>query len=221
MTAPAPKRKQRSGGQKKPFKIYEIKSLIARFVQEKKFRDLAMFTTGIDTMLRASDLLNLRVHDVLNETTGQMKQSFSVLQIKTRRTESPTQNPKPPKSVTVELSPACQTALFKWIRVSGKTGDDFLFTGLRKSKHTAITGKALTKIVQQWAFGLGLDGLDYGAHSLRRTNAVLIYEKTNNPAVVMGILGHGSLTSTNYYLGIDQKKALDVARVNKAEYVIE
>ena len=115
MTSPAPKRTQRSGGQKKPFKIYEIKSLIARFVQEKRWRDLAMFTTGIDTMLRASDLLNLRVHDVLNETTGQMKQSFSVLQTKTRRTESPTQNPKPPKAVVVELSPPCQTALLKCV----------------------------------------------------------------------------------------------------------
>ncbi len=58
-------------------------------------------------------------------------------------------------------------------------------------------------------FDLGLDiGLDpcaYGAHSMRRTKATLIYKhkRTKNLRAVQLLLGHAKLESTVRYLGIE------------------
>ena len=53
-------------------KIAQIKNLLCG---EQRFRDLLLFTVGINTALRASDLLKLQIGDFVDET-GQVKDRF-------------------------------------------------------------------------------------------------------------------------------------------------
>jgi len=58
---------------------------------------------------------------------------------------------------------------------------------------------------------IGLDPAEYGTHSMRRTKATLIYQKTKNLRVVQLLLGHNKLESTVRYLGIEVDDALELA----------
>jgi site-specific recombinase XerD len=58
---------------------------------------------------------------------------------------------------------------------------------------------------------IGLDPAAYGTHSMRRTKATLIYQKTKNLRVVQLLLGHNKLESTVRYLGIEVDDALELA----------
>ena len=51
-------------GQKAPFKLKEIWSIRVLLEMQGRLRELALFDLGIDSKLRACDLLRLRVRDV-------------------------------------------------------------------------------------------------------------------------------------------------------------
>ena len=51
-------------GQKAPFKPKEVWAIRARLQMENRARELALFDLGIDSKLRACDLVKLRVRDV-------------------------------------------------------------------------------------------------------------------------------------------------------------
>jgi integrase len=61
----------------------------------------------------------------------------------------------------------------------------------------------------RWPFGL--DPLQFGTHSLRRTKATLIYKRTGNLGAVQLLLGHTNIESTVRYLGIEVDDALAIA----------
>ena len=70
-------------GQKAAFKLKEIWAIRVRLQIGKRHRELALFNLGIDSKLRACDLLNLRVRDVSHGTTVAVR--AIVLQRKTQR----------------------------------------------------------------------------------------------------------------------------------------
>ena len=46
---------------------------------------------------------------------------------------------------------------------------------------------------------IGLDPVAYGTHSMRRTKATLIYQRTKNLRAIQLLLGHSKLESTVRY----------------------
>ena len=186
-------------GQMKPLTRDQVQVLKHLLEAERSHRDLALLSTGIDTMLRASDLLKLTVGDVIG-VDGQMKSEISLHQQKTKQ------------ETHVALSLYTQGKLRQWITESGKSLHDFLFTGIRKSKSERITTRQYQRLVKKWVTSIRLNPDDYSTHSIRRTKASLIYEVTRNAEVVRELLGQKSIASTSHYLGIDRRKALDVAR---------
>jgi hypothetical protein len=65
-TARQPWNKDKLVGQKRPFKLNEIWTIRVRLQLSGRSRELALFNLGIDSKLRACDLVKLRVRDVLN-----------------------------------------------------------------------------------------------------------------------------------------------------------
>jgi hypothetical protein len=51
-------------GQKAPFKLQEIWAIRIRFQMQGRLRELALFDLGIDSKLRACDLVKLRARDI-------------------------------------------------------------------------------------------------------------------------------------------------------------
>ena len=55
------------------------------------------------------------------------------------------------------------------------------------------------------------DSLAFSTHSMRKTKASIIYNKTKNVDTVRRLLGQSSVTATNVYLGVTDNLALDLA----------
>ncbi len=163
-------------------------------------RDLALFNTGIDTMLRASDLLSLRVIDVIDHT-GEIVDEFPVRQ---RKTNEPH---------IVQLLHAAREVLKAWIELTVKTADDALFTSLSNRNYgQPISRDQYANLVKKWADYARLDPRRHSTHSMRRTKSAAVYQATKNLAACRELLGHKNIGSTAHYLGVDKRQALDIAK---------
>jgi site-specific recombinase XerC len=56
----------------------------------------------------------------------------------------------------------------------------------------------------------------YGTHSMRRTKASLIYQRTKHLRAVQLLLGHSKIESTVRYLGVEMDDALLLAEQTEA-----
>src|SRR5271169_3906612 len=149
-------------------------------------RDLALFSTAIDTMLPGQDLLNLVVGDV----QGRNGSIRPVIEIARGRGMPP---------VRCALSKSSTKALEKWISASGKKRTDYLFPG--RGAHP-MTHRQLSRLLKVWAVEAGLDPSDYSVESLRRTKALHIWKGTGDLQTVRALLGHLQIESTARYLGL-------------------
>ena len=183
-------------GQKAPFKLKEIWAIRVRLQIQGRLRELAMFNLGIDSKLRACDLVSLRVRDVRHgERVGARA---IVMQQKTRR------------PVQFEISPSTREAVEAWIGRAGLKADGYLFPSrVHASPHLGT--RQYARIVDGWVAEIGLDQGAYGTHSIRRTKPTLIYRRTRNLRAVQLLLGHTKLESTVRYLGIEVDDALEIA----------
>jgi len=183
-------------GQKAPLRVRDIWAIRVRLQLQCRTRDLALFDLGIDSKLRACDLVRLRVRDVCH---GDHPSSRAiVLQQKTQR------------PVQFEITLATREALERWIKDANLRSDDYLFPSrLHQSQHLGT--RQYARIVDGWVGEAGLDPTGYGTHSIRRTKPTMIYRRTKNLRAVQLLLGHTKLESTVRYLGIEVDDALEIA----------
>lgn len=183
-------------GQKAPLRVKDIWAIRVRLQMQGRIRDLALFDLGIDSKLRACDLVRLRVSDVCHG--DRLSSRAMVLQQKTQR------------PVQFEITPATREAVEGWIKAAKLRSNDYLFPSrLRTSPHLGT--RQYARIVDGWAEEAGLDATAYGTHSIRRTKPTLIYRRTKNLRAVQLLLGHTKLESTVRYLGIEVDDALEIA----------
>ena len=72
-------------GQKKPLTKNQIKKIKTLLKSDGNLRDFALFSFSIDSMLRSSDILNLRVTDIV-DTVGYILSTIDIKQMKTSKT---------------------------------------------------------------------------------------------------------------------------------------
>jgi integrase len=183
-------------GQKAPFKPKDVWAKRARMVQEHRTRDLALLNLGINSKLRGCDLVALRVRDL--QHGGQLAPRAIITQHKTGR------------PVQFEITPPARDAVLAWIREARLEAGDYLFPSrVHRSPH--ICARQYARMLRSWVRDAGLDWTAYGTHSVRRTKAALIYQKTKNLRAVQLLLGHSKLESTVRYLGVDVHDALEIS----------
>ena len=183
-------------GAKPPLRQSHVWSIRMKLKIDRRIRDLAMFNLAIDSKLRGCDVVTIRVADVA--PNGYALDRATVRQKNTGR------------PVRFEMTEQTRQTLDDYLRVSGKRGDEFLFTG-RGSSMRAMTTRQYARLVSDWIGSIGLDPLKFGTHSLRRTKATLIYRRTGNLRAVQLLLGHTKIESTVRYLGIEVDDALEIA----------
>jgi integrase len=191
-----PWNKGRLVGQKLPLTLQEIWSVRLRLQTIGNLRDLALFNLGIDSKLRACDLLALRVSDVAN--SGQVQSRATIRQRKTKR------------PVRFEITARTRKSVEDWIAAAKLSDSAYLFPSrIRRSPH--LSTRQYARILNAWVSEIGLDPTRYGTHSMRRTKATLIYRQTKNLRAVQLLLGHSKLDSTVRYLGIEIDDALEMS----------
>ena len=183
-------------GQKSPLTPQEIWAIRIRLQNEGRRRDLALFNLAIDSKLRASDLLNIRVSDVA--TNGRSQSRATVSQHKTKQ------------PVRFEITERTRSSIDQWIEAGKLVSTGYLFPS-RQHASPHLSLRQYARILESWVSGIGLDATAYGTHSMRRTKATLIYRRTKNLRAVQLLLGHSSLDSTVRYLGIEMDDALEMS----------
>lgn len=197
-----PWNKDKAVGQMAPFTPEQAGVIRSLLTAEKKIRDLALFNTALDTMLRASDLLPLRVIDITDHN-GDVVHEFNIKQKKTGRAH------------LVALSPHTRDSIGDWLIASNKIKEPeaFVWTSIGNRK----TGRHLTReqyanLVKNWSYLARLDPKRHSTHSMRRSKSAAIYAATQNLAACQHLLGHKNIGSTALYLGVEQRAALDLAK---------
>jgi integrase len=183
-------------GQKAPLKLKEIWAIRVRLELSKRIRDLALFNLAIDSKLRACDLVKLKVRDISHG--DRIASRAIVMQQKTER------------PVQFEITEQTRKSISEWLQLATLRSDSFLFPSrIHESPH--LSTRQYARIVNDWVEEIGLDPVNYGTHTMRRTKASLIYRRTKNLRAVQLLLGHTKLESTVRYLGIEVDDALEMA----------
>ena len=183
-------------GQKAPLRLKDIWAIRIRLQLGQRTRELAMFDLGLDSKLRACDLVKLRVRDISH---GEHISARAI--VMQQKTSLPVQ---------FEITQPTREAVSNWIKEAALAPEDYLFPSrVHESPH--IGTRQYARIVDSWINEIGLDPSAYGTHSMRRTKASLIYRRTKNIRAVQLLLGHTKLESTVRYLGIEVEDALEMA----------
>ena len=112
----------------------------------------------------------------------------------------------------VLISDPTKKILKQWINQDNKGKNDYIFTRLNKDKEQPITTTQYRRLVKKLAEHARADVRDFSSHSLRRTKASLVYENTGNIEAVRLLLGQKNVASTSFYLNVDKRQALEIAR---------
>ena len=179
----------------------DICMLVHTFQLREQWHDLCLFTLGIDSMLRCGDLLSLKAKDI-TDRYGVVVQTFSWKQDKTDNGVAPA------------LTPTTRNACAKWIKVSGKLPNDFLFTRTKSKDDVPITDDTYRKRVKKWLESIHIDPTDYSTHSLRRSKPHFMFRRGVKIEYISELLGHKDTSTTYRYLGITQEEAQKYALEN-------
>ena len=191
-----------SRGDRLPFTLSQAQAIQHHLISAKQWRDLALFMTGVDTHLRASDLLRLCVSDI-TDNHGHVREKLIGRQQKNKSTYEG------------YLSSPTREAVAHWIALSNKSGKDYLFTRLKpvigESNHP-ISREAFASRIKYWASSIGLDPVNYSTKTLRKSRVRHILEKANyDYQVPRLLLGHSDIRSTVHYCAIAEETALQIS----------
>jgi integrase len=164
---------------------------IKRLLQDHP-RNLLLFIMGINSGLRAQDILTLRVVDLLDKKVGDR---IVVTEKKTGK-----QNVA---IINKEIADTFQKYLEYYECEADE--DQFLFQS-RKGKNYPITTYRVTGLLKEWTAAINLKG-NYGAHSLRKT---FCYHQRVHFGVSWELLSkrlnHSSPSVTRRYIGVQDEE---------------
>lgn len=166
-------------------KIEEIKL----YLNKKSYRDYFLFLMGINTGLRISDLLNLKVKDVKDKTHFVLKEQ------KTGKT-------KRFPLYTLEED------IRKYIK--GMNDEDYLFPSRLDQGSQPLSRYRAWAILNEAGEYVNLG--EIGTHTLRKTFGYHFYQKTKDIAMLQELFNHSAPSVTLKYIGINQDMIDDVMR---------
>lgn len=180
-------------------KIAQIKNLLRG---KKRYRDLLLFVVGVNSALRISDLLQLRINHFLDEQ-GKVKQRFWI------------KEQKRGKRHEVVVNASIREALDEYLLafpVIGVDRNNFVFFNSKAYDHSeSIKRGQVWKFITSISREVGLSG-NFGTHSLRKTWGYHARMQGVDLALIMHKLNHESITYTKRYLGITDDELQAVAK---------
>lgn len=157
-------------------KVYEMKNELLK----SGYRNYMIFNMGINTGLRISDLLNLKVKDVKNKTHIILKEQ------------------KTGKSKRILINSNLKVDIDKYIY--NMSDIDYLFKS-QKGINTPITRVQAYRILNKAARSVGIE--EVGTHTLRKTFGYFHYNQYKDVAILQDIFNHSSPSITLRYIGIN------------------
>ncbi|MND45541.1 Tyrosine recombinase XerD [compost metagenome] len=147
-------------------------------------RNWLLFVLGINTGLRVSDILPLRVKDILGRT------HFDIREKKTHKLR------RILITDTIRAYVDYYLSVCPWL-----TNDDYLFESQRKGR--PISTVQAWRILSEVGLSLGLENI--GTHTMRKTFGYHFYKRTKDIATLKTILNHTTERMTMLYIGLIQE----------------
>jgi len=164
---------------RKPKDIQEMLWALGR--TESGYRDKFMFLFGINTGLRISDILSLKVGQVRG------KEHVTVKEQKTNKLRE------------VVLLPI-MNEIEEYTK--GRYDEEWLFPSRKGNK--AITKVQAYRVLRKASETANLDHIQISTHTMRKTFGYWHYQTNKDIAVLQEILNHADPSTTRRYIGITQ-----------------
>ncbi|WP_156994629.1 site-specific integrase [Bacillus thermotolerans] len=165
-------------------KIEQMKTVL----MHSSYRDYFLFCFGINTGLRISDILPMKVKDIKGKTHIILKET------KTR------------KSKRLKLAPVAQRLVEDY--VEGLHDEDYLFPSKKGGK--PISRVQAYRVLNAAAEKVGIG--EIGTHTLRKTFGFHFYQQYKDVVLLQEIFNHSAPSVTLRYIGINDDimdKAID------------
>jgi site-specific recombinase XerD len=163
-----------------------------------KERDYCIITLFLNCGLRISELINLNITDIRDDS---LRIEYG----------------KGGKVRILYLNEACREALNNWLQVRKNISiingcaRNALFVTRQSSR---ISKSAVHLLVKKYIFAAGLDSSKYSAHKLRHTAATLMRKSGVDVRTLQEVLGHDHLNTTQIYTHVDNKDIRSATEAN-------
>ncbi len=169
---------------------------------EGRFRDLLLFVVGINSALRISDLLQLRISHFMDEH-NHIRRRFAIKEEKRGKRQE------------VVINDSIREAFDEFLSVyPGITSDpdNYVFFNSKSNNfREPIKRGQAWKFITGTCADIGLRG-NFGTHSLRKTWGYHARMNGVDLALIMYKLNHASLAYTKRYLGITDDELEEVVK---------
>ncbi|MBA7518737.1 Tyrosine recombinase XerC [subsurface metagenome] len=160
--------------------------------EESNPRNYLLFTAGVNLALRISDLLSLKVKDILDKQ-GNITEFIHLKERKTKR------------QVKIKLNNTVKEALNYFLSKARITDpEQYLFKSERGDR--PLDRVRAWGLIQKWTKEVGLEGERYGTHTLRKTWGYQARKQGVSIEKINEKLGHRSVVVTKRYIGISQEE---------------
>ncbi|MED3789992.1 tyrosine-type recombinase/integrase [Peribacillus frigoritolerans] len=181
----------------------DLKKLVT-YLKATNLRNYAIVVVGMNVLLRAGDLLELKWIDVIEDEMT-FKRKIWITEEKTS------------KQREIRFNDDSIGALTLYRQSLNRFNvNDYIFTSRKVNKNgeKKLDVKALHKIIKDTCRELNIKG-HFGTHTLRKTGAYHIYTNNiaTNPTIItklQKILNHSSQATTLRYIGIEAQEIDDI-----------
>ncbi|TYS50103.1 site-specific integrase [Bacillus infantis] len=163
-----------------PIRDLEKVEAIKTYLKEESERNYFLFLMGINTGLRISDILKLKVGDVKDKHIIIREQ-------------------KTGKQKWILITPALRRELRRC--VVNQPDEEYIFKS-RQGENKPIGRSMAYKILRKAAAQFKLK--DIGTHTMRKTFGYHFYQQTKDVAMLQEIFNHSSPDITLKYIGVNQ-----------------
>ena len=177
-----------------PNQIVKIKG---NLFKKKNPRDFTLFTLAINTGLRISDILSLKVEDI-KDRKGNIKDSLYILEQKTKKRRKIPLNQQATEALGYYLKKTGIYDLGRYLFINEKTGENKPITRVRA-----------WQLINKWCREVGLD-CKVGGHTLRKTFGYHLRKQGVSIERISDLLGHSNIKVTFRYIGIDDDERKEV-----------
>lgn len=175
-----------------PLRTHEdIQKIKDFYLKQNNVRNYTLFTLGINTALRISDILALTWTDVYDFETEAFRNHIIILEQKTKKVNMILLNEN-----------SCEALALLKISLENVMPSNFIFQSARIPTRPIHRSRAYS-IIKNAAKACQIEGI-ICCHSMRKTFGYHAWKEGVPPALIMEIYNHSSIETTKRYLSIIQ-----------------
>ncbi|MFT8323741.1 MAG: tyrosine-type recombinase/integrase [Bacillus sp. (in: firmicutes)] len=171
--------------------IKDIKQInsMKRYLKKNSERDHLLFVLGINTGLTITEILDIRVKDLVN---GEVVKDFYTLKKEDNKEEK-----------KIYLNQKVKKSILYYVQTTCLTPENYLFHSKKTDNH--LSRQQAYRIIHQAAEAIGLDA-KIGTHSMRKTFGYHAYKRGVAVSLLQKHFNHSTKQETYKFLGITKEE---------------